>query len=206
MKNNPKAKNKVSADRVVKCYQFGTICVYTIIEHLTNKDMKDYIKKMRECNQKVADTMREFVNALIEMVRAHDGFILTNGEDKDNVCGYALDWEGELNEYNLLALRLIREDGCNEDSLQCFLAPKFGGTKVTYTKEDMFSEFCTDQWYNLEGYDDMLYTWATLVDMMGIIDEFDQFGTICVYIIIEHLTNKKMKDILQKRYLRKLYL
>ena len=37
----------------------------------------------------------------------------------------------------------------------------------------------------------MLYTWATLVDMMGIIDEFDQFGTICVYTIIEHLTNKK---------------
>ena len=35
--NSPKAKNKVSADRVVKCYQFGTICVYTIIEHLTNK-------------------------------------------------------------------------------------------------------------------------------------------------------------------------
>lgn len=136
--------------------------------------MKDYIKKMRECNQKVADTMHEFVKALIEMVRAHDGFILTNGEDKGNVCGYALDWEGELNEYNLLALRLIREDGCDEDSLQCFLAPKFGGTKVTYTKEDMLSEFCTDQWYNLEGYDDMLYTWATLVDMMGIIDEYDE--------------------------------
>ena len=135
--------------------------------------MKDYIKKMRECNQKVADTMREFVDALIEMVRAHDGFILTNGEDKDNVCGYALDWEGELNEYNLLALRLIREDGCNEDSLQCFLAPKFIGAKVTYTKEDMLSEECADQWYNLEGYDDRLYAWATLVDMMGIIDEFD---------------------------------
>ena len=157
-----------------KFNQFGTICVYIIIENLTNKDMKDYIKKMRECNQKVADTMNEFVKALIEMVRAHDGFILTNGEDKDNVCGYALDWEGELNEYNLLALRLIREDGCDEDSLQCFLAPKFGGTKVTYTKEDMLSEFCTDQWYNLEGYDDMLYTWATLVDMMGIIDEYDE--------------------------------
>ena len=117
--------------------------------------------------------MHEFVNALIEMVRAHDGFILTNGEDKDNVCGYALDSDDELHEYDLLALRLIREDGCDEDSLQCFLAPKFVGVKVTYTKEDMLSEDCADQWYNLEGYDDMLYAWATLLDMMGIIDEFD---------------------------------
>lgn len=42
--NSPKAKKKVSADRVVKCYQFGTICVYTIIEHLTNKKMKEFNK------------------------------------------------------------------------------------------------------------------------------------------------------------------
>ena len=128
---------------------------------------------MRECNQKVDDVMHEFINALIEMVRAHDGFILTNGEGKNNVCGYALDDNYELHEYDLLALRLIREDGCDEDSLQCFLAPKFVRAKVAYTKEDMLSEFCTDQWYNLEGDEDMLYTWATLVDMMGIIDEFD---------------------------------
>ena len=142
--------------------------------------MKDYIKKMRECNQKVADTMNEYVKALIEMVRAHDGFILTDGKDKDksrhliNVYGYAIDNYNELREYNLLALRLIREDGCNEDSLECFLAPKLVGVRVTYTKEDMLSEFCTDQWYNLEGYDDRLYAWATLVDMMGTIDEYDE--------------------------------
>lgn len=136
--------------------------------------MKDYIKTIRECNQQVADAMHKFIKALMEMVRAHDGFILTNGVDKDNVCGYALDCDGELHEYDLLALRVIREDGCDEDSLQCFLAPKFVGVKVVYTKEDMLSEDCADQWYNLEGYDDMLYAWATLVDMMGIIDEFDE--------------------------------
>ena len=156
--------------------------------------MKDYIKKMRECNQKVADTMNEYVKALIEMVRAHDGFILTDGKDKDksrnliNVYGYAIDRVNrielmsfcpidnynELREYNLLALRLIREDGCNEDSLECFLAPKLVGVRVTYTKEDMLSEECADQWYNLEGYDDRLYAWATLVDMMGTIDEYDE--------------------------------
>lgn len=135
--------------------------------------MKDYIKKMRKCNQKVNDVMQEFIKALMDMVRAHDGFLLTTGEDKDNVYGYALDEYDVLREYNLLALRVIREDGCSEDSLQCFLAPKLVGAKVNYTKEDMLSEDCVDQWYNLEGYDDMLYAWATLVDMMDIIEEFD---------------------------------
>lgn len=136
--------------------------------------MKEYIKTMRECNQQVADTMHKFIKALMDMVRAHDGFLLTNGEDKDNVYGYALDEDDELHEYDLLALRVIREEGCSEDSLQCFLAPRLRSVKVTYTKEDMLSDDCADQWFNLEGYDDMLYAWATLVDMMGIIDEFDE--------------------------------
>lgn len=43
------------------------------------------------------------------------GFILTNGEGKNNVCGYALNDNHKLHEYDLLALRLIREDGCDED-------------------------------------------------------------------------------------------
>lgn len=136
--------------------------------------MKDYIKTIRECNQQVTDTMNKFIKALMDMVRAHDGFLLTNGADKDYLYGYALDNDDELHEYNMLALRVIREEGCSEDSLQCFLAPHLFGVKVTYTKEDMLSEDCADQWYNLEGYDDMLYAWATLVDMMGIIDEFDE--------------------------------
>lgn len=129
---------------------------------------------MRECNQQVADIMLKFIYALMDMVREHDGFLLTNGKDKDNVCGYALDEYDELHEYDLLALRVIREEGCSEDSLQCFLAPRFRSVNVTYTKEDMLSEDCADQWYNLEGYDDMLYAWATLVDMMGVIDEYDK--------------------------------
>ena len=63
--------------------------------------MKDYIKKMRECNQKVNDTMNEYVKALIEMVRAHDGFILTDGNKSRNlinVYGYAIDNYNELRE------------------------------------------------------------------------------------------------------------
>ena len=139
--------------------------------------MKDYIKKMRECNQKVVGTMDECIKALIERVRAHDGFILTDGNKSRNlinVYGYAIDNYNVLQEYDLLALRLIREDGCNEDYLECFLSPKLVGVKITYTKEDMLSEECADQWYNLEGYDDRLYAWATLVDMMGTIDEYDE--------------------------------
>ena len=57
--NSPKAKNKVSADRVVKCYQFGTICVYTIIEHLTNKKMIVYIISVDELWEYMEDKYGE---------------------------------------------------------------------------------------------------------------------------------------------------
>lgn len=135
--------------------------------------MKDYVKTMRECNQQVADIMHKFSKALMEMVRAHDGFLITKSADKDNVYGYALDDDDVLNEYDLLALRINKgEDG--GEWLECFLAPHFGSVKITYTKEDMLSEDCADQWYCLDGGDGALYSWATLVDMMGIIDEFDE--------------------------------
>lgn len=157
--------------------------------------MKDYIKKMRECSNRLSDIMLDFKQALMEMVKANGGFIdlsdaiVNPNSDKDKVYGLALDESEELREYYMYALRLI-EDG-EHLYLECFLVPKMRTFIEVFTKEDMFSEEYNDYWYSLDGLDDMLYQWETLVGMIDYIDEFDQFGTICVYTIIEHLTNKK---------------
>ena len=61
-----------------------------------------------------------------------------------------------------------------ENQLICFLAPKYVGVNITYTKEDMLDKDNEDMWYFLDGTDGALYSWATLVDMMGTISEYDE--------------------------------
>ena len=135
--------------------------------------MKEYIKTMRECNESVNQSIQKFINALIEMVKAHGGFIELQDKSKSKIYGYALDDDDVLVEYDMLALRVVR-DGDSRDFLECFLEPHHRSCKITYTKEDMLSEDYADQWYSLEGFDDALYSWATLVDMMETIEEYEE--------------------------------
>ena len=136
--------------------------------------MKRYLKKMHSCNKQIDKIMREFCNAIAEMVKAHGGFIELWNSNHDNakhdkIYGYALDGEfDELHEYNMLALMLNEEN-----ELMCFLAPKYVGVNVKYTKEDMLNKENKDMWYWLDGTDAYLYAWPTLVDMMGTITEYD---------------------------------
>ena len=104
------------------------------------------------------------------MVKAHGGFIELQDKKNDNIYGYALDGEfDELHEYNMLALSCDNPEG----RLMCFLAPKLTGVQVSYTKEDMLNKENEDMWYCLDGTDGYLYSWATLVDMMELITEYD---------------------------------
>lgn len=131
--------------------------------------MKRYIKKMVSCDTQIAKIMQEFYNALVEMVKAHGGFLELQNKDHDKIYGYALDGEfEEVKEFNMLALMLNEEN-----QLLCFLSPKFVGVKVTYTKEDMLNKENEDMWYFLDGTDGSLYSWATLMEMMGTIEEYD---------------------------------
>lgn len=131
--------------------------------------MKRYIKKIESCRKKINNVTQEFYNALVEMVKAHGGFIDLQDKSKDKMYGYAIDAQDDLREYNMLALR-IDDDGY----LCCFLAPKFGYVDVKYTKDDMMSADCDEMWYFLDGTDGYLYSWATLVDMMECIAEYDE--------------------------------
>ena len=132
--------------------------------------MKRYIKKMESCNKQISKVTQEFYNALVEMVKAHGGFLELQNKEHDKIYGYALDGEfDELKEFNMLALMLNEEN-----QLMCFLAPKYVGVNVTYTKDDMLDKDSEDMWYFLDGTDGALYSWATLVEMMGTISEYDE--------------------------------
>ena len=122
--------------------------------------------------------MGTFKDSLHEMVKVHNGFInlsdpiINQNSNKDKMYGIAIDENDNLSEYYMYALRIVTDKNDNE-YLECFLVPKTNTHIVVFTEEDMLSDENADYWYSLDGLDDRLYVWETLVGLMGYIEDFD---------------------------------
>ena len=126
-------------------------------------EKKNYIETFAIYDNEILDIVNKSIDALTEMVKAHDGFIDLQDKDKLAIYAYVYDEMDSLGEKRMVALRLS-EEGC----LECYITDK--NDKTIYNKEDIIQD---DGWYSLEGFDDYIFLSATIIDMLCIISEYD---------------------------------